>query len=227
MFPNIVIPKPVPDLHLDTYILPNQPHTPTTPHSPEPMPNMEPNLTNNPSPVLTQPVLDQPQVRRSTRTSRAPTYLQDYQCQVSYPIQQYLTYDKLSKPYRDYIMQVSHYFEPRFYHQAVSYPEWRKAMEEEIAALELNNTWTVQPLPLGKTSIGCRWLYKVKYKADGTLDRYKARLVAQGFIQQAGIDFLDIFSPIARLTTVRILLSLAAQKHWHFLQLDINNAFLD
>lgn len=163
--------------------------------------------------VPNQIAIERPQLTRSTKPTRAPTYLQDYQCQVSYPIQQYISYDKLSYQYRDYIMQVSNIFEPQFYHQAVPNPEWRKAMAEEIAALELNNTWTDQPLPPGKKSIGCRWLYKVKYKVDGTLDRYKARLVAQGVTQQAGIDFLDTFSPIAKLTIVRILLSLAAQKH--------------
>lgn len=70
-------------------------------------------------------------------------------------------------------------------------------------------------------------IYKVKYRAGGSLDRYKARLVAQAFIQQVGMDFLDTFSHVAKLTTVRILLFIAAQKQWKFIQLDINNAFLN
>lgn len=88
-------------------------------------------------------------------------------------------------------------------------------MAEELAALEAN-----------KKAIGCYWVYKGKYKENG-LDRCKARLVAQGFTQQAGIDFLATFSPVTKLTTMRILLSISAQKQWSFLQLDINNAFLN
>ena len=100
-------------------------------------------------------------------------------------------------------------------------------MAEELKAMEDNNTWTVVPLPEGKYTIGCRWLYKVKYKQDATVDWYKARLVAKGHTQQAGIDFLDTFSAVAKLTTVRVLLSVAAVHHWHLFQLDVNNAFLN
>ena len=100
-------------------------------------------------------------------------------------------------------------------------------MTEELKAIEDNNTWTVVSLPLRKHAIGCRWVYKIKYKSNGTMDRYKARLVAKGYTQQAGVDFLDTFSPVAKITTVRVLLSIAPIKNWHFLQLDVNNAFLN
>lgn len=80
-------------------------------------------------------------------------------------------------------------------------------MQKEINTLEVNNTWTVQTLPEGKKTIGCKWLFKVKYKVDGSLDRYKARLVAEGFTQQLGLDFVCTFSHIASLTIVRVLLA--------------------
>ena len=93
--------------------------------------------------------------------------------------------------------------------------------------MENNNTWSVVTLPSRKQPIACRQIYKVKYNPDGNVSRYKARLVAQGFTQQASIDYLETFSPFAKSTTVRILLFVAATKKWHLLQVHTNNAFLN
>ena len=85
-------------------------------------------------------------------------------------------------------------------------------MKAELQTMEANNTWTLIPLPPDKQTIGCQWVQKVKYHPDGSADRYKARLVAKGYTQQAGLDFIETFSPIAKLPTIRVLLTLAAVK---------------
>ena len=99
-------------------------------------------------------------------------------------------------------------------------------MDTKIAALKANNTWTLTPLPPHKKAVGCKWVYRVKYRADGSIERYKARLVAKGFTQQEGLDFTETFSPVAKMTTVKTLLAISAVRGWHLTQLDLNNAFL-
>lgn len=99
-------------------------------------------------------------------------------------------------------------------------------MATEIAALEANNTWTITPLLTGKQAIGCKWVYRVKYKADGSTERYKARPVAKGFTQREGIDYTDTFSLVAKMVSVKCLLAVAAVKGWFLSQLVVYNAFL-
>ena len=99
-------------------------------------------------------------------------------------------------------------------------------MQHEIQALESNHTWELTDLPKGKKAIGCRWIYKVKYKSSGEVEKLKARLVAKGYSQQEGIDCKETFSPVVKMVTVRTIVSLAAARHWHIHQMDVFNAFL-
>ncbi|KAI5322358.1 hypothetical protein L3X38_031430 [Prunus dulcis] len=116
--------------------------------------------------------------------------------------------------------------EPHTFREASTKSEWQQAMIEEIQALQTQGTWDLVPPPSDKNIVGCRWIYKIKRHADGRIARYKARLVAQGFSQEQGIDFDETFSPVVRHTTVRLILSLAASHRWCLRQLDVKNAFL-
>ena len=108
-----------------------------------------------------------------------------------------------------------------------NYRHGRNAVMEEMQALEKNGTWELMDLPNGKKSVGCKWVFALKYNTDGVIERYKARLVAKGFTQTYGIDYTETFAPVAKLNTIRILLSLAANLDWPLHQLDIKNAFLN
>lgn len=87
-------------------------------------------------------------------------------------------------------------------------------MKEEIQALEDNHTWQLVTLPKGKKAIGRKWVYKIKYKANGEVERFKARLVAKGYNQKEGLDYQETFSPVVKMVTLRTVLTMAASQRW-------------
>ncbi|GKV30597.1 hypothetical protein SLEP1_g39391 [Rubroshorea leprosula] len=110
--------------------------------------------------------------------------------------------------------------------EAISIPCWKEAMDSELSALLENDTCDMVPCPSNVSIIGSRWVFSVKLKADGSIERYKARLVAQGYKQEYGIDYIETFAPVAKMTTVRLLITLSAMHQWPISQMDVKNAFL-
>jgi hypothetical protein len=116
--------------------------------------------------------------------------------------------------------------EPYTVQEALSSLDWKAAMIDEYNALLCNNTWHLVPPASGRNVIDCKWVFKLKYKQDGSVDHHKARLVARGFKQRLGIDYDDTSSPVVKPATIHLILSLAVSQGWVLRQLDIQNAFL-
>lgn len=119
------------------------------------------------------------------RSSKTPSYLQDYYCNLTivdipYPLSSYMSYAKISDEYKAYICALTQHPEPTCFAQAKKFDEWIQVMNEELIALENNHTWLICSLPPDKHVIGCKWVHKIKMLFDGTLEHYKARLVAKG-----------------------------------------------
>lgn len=113
---------------------------------------------------------------------------------------------------------------PKNIQEGLKLPEWKKAVFEELAALDKNGTWEITEKTI---NCGLRVGFTIKFNADGTIDHYKARLVAKGFTQTYGIDYQETSAPVAKLNTAWILISIAANKDWPLDQLDVKNAFLN
>ncbi|BFG40530.1 hypothetical protein CerSpe_268040 [Prunus speciosa] len=116
--------------------------------------------------------------------------------------------------------------EPTSFSQAMKQEEWRHAMAQEFNALQRNGTWQLVPFQSHMNLLPNKWVFKIKKRPDGTIERYKARLVANGFHQQQGIDYSETFSPVVKHSTIRLVLSLAVSNKWQVRQLDVQNAFL-
>ena len=122
---------------------------------------------------------------------------------------QFSTLDTIPANSKSIVYATSNLIEPTSYKQASQDHRWIQAMNDEITALKENNTWSLVDLPPGKKPIGCKWVYKIKLKADGTIERFKARLVARGYTQTHGVDYDETFSPVVKLSTVRTIIGLS------------------
>ncbi|XP_042968951.1 uncharacterized mitochondrial protein AtMg00820-like [Carya illinoinensis] len=131
----------------------------------------------------------------------------------THPLSAFLSYSRFSPSHLAFLTALTTSIEPSCYSTAVRHSHWREAMSAELRALEENSTWTLESLPPGKTPIGCKWVFKTKLKVDGSIERYKARLVAKDYTQVEGLDYHETFAPVAKMTTVRCLLAVAATKN--------------
>uniref|UniRef100_A0A803Q8Z3 Reverse transcriptase Ty1/copia-type domain-containing protein n=1 Tax=Cannabis sativa TaxID=3483 RepID=A0A803Q8Z3_CANSA len=163
---------------------------------------------------------------KTGRNIKKPLYLQDYICDkvahtTNYPIVNYVSYHRFSNLFRNATLATQSLIEPKSYAEVSKY-----AVYAETDALERNHTWIVTSLPPNEHVIGNKWVYKIKYNPDGSVNRLKARLVAKGYTQQQGIDFFDTYAPVAKFNTLKLLFALASIKQWHLHHMDIDNAFL-
>lgn len=199
--------------------------SPTPPHvTPSPQPQADPS-TGEQDPVIPgspaatgSSVADAYVVPSTSVTSQRPiTHLQ-------HGISKPKTYTDGTIRWGMFVMAATE--EPTSVADALHDPRRVAAMDSEHQALLRNKIWHVVPPPKGKNVIDCKWVYRVKKKADGTVDRYKARLMAKGFKQRYGIDYEDTFSPVVKAATVRLIFSIAVSRGWVLRQLDVQNAFL-
>ena len=231
--------EPIPANPNEPNPYPHQPiSTPAGPHEPNPLHTCQPITNSQPVPIpadishLPQPAsftepspensktpaaayTPYPMVTRSKNLITKPKVHTDGT--VRYPLPKALlvvAHGSLSEP------------EPTCYTMAAKSHEWRQAMNLEFDALLHNHTWTLVPSHPSQNLIGYKWVFRVKRKADGSIERHKAQLVAKAFHQQSGVDYDETYSPVIKPTTVRIVLSIAISSGWSLRQIDIQNAFL-
>ncbi|GKA17452.1 zinc finger, CCHC-type containing protein [Tanacetum coccineum] len=163
-----------------------------------------------------------PEPRKGKRVRKAKSYGSDFQL--------YLVEGSRDQVGSQYSYCYSIEEDPRTYNEAMQSRDsafWKEAIDDEIGSIMENNTWILSDLPPGCKPLGCKWIFKRKMKVDGTIDKFKARLVIQGFRQKEGIDYFDTYAPVARITTIRLLLALAAIHNLVIHQMDVKTTFLN
>jgi len=159
----------------------------------------QPNSQNS---QIDESVDEQPQ-----RVRRRPSWMVDYEV------------SKIEDPLTHFAIFLE--CDPVSFEEVVTEPIWVTKMDNEIVAIERNNTWELIELPKGQKSIGVKWVYKTKLNEKGKVDKFKARLVAKGYKQEFGIDYTEVFSSVTTHNTIRMVIDLAAQNSWPIFQLDV------
>lgn len=151
-------------------------------------------------------------LRRSTRPHQKPAYLNDYVLLAE------LEGERL-------LLVVNE--EPWDFNEAKDSKYWVVACEDEMHSIVKNETRDLVDLPVGAKAIGLKWVFKLKRNCDGSINKHKARIVAKGYVQRHGIDFDEVFAPVARIETIRFIISIAASNDWEVHHLDVKTAFLN
>ncbi|WZY72206.1 hypothetical protein YC2023_004446 [Brassica napus] len=172
-----------------------------------------------------------PVLRRSTRLRKDPSSWVNtrvyYNAQaVKHPTQAVCSFAQYPEAHCAFMVNLDENHIPRSYEEAMEDKEWKESVGAEAGAMIKNDTWYESELPKGKKAVSSRWIFTIKYKADGSIERKKTRLVARGFTQTYGEDYIETFAPVAKLHTIRIVLSLAVNLGWGLWQMDVKNAFL-
>ncbi|KAI9170367.1 hypothetical protein LWI28_026902 [Acer negundo] len=178
-----------------------KPDSPSHPPPPPLLSSSVPNPTPSPDPAP---------FRRSSRHASPRARIRDYVCSAvssaqsssllpsptkgkRYPLADFVSYHRYTPAHHSFLTQINEAAEPNSYFEVVAHPKWQEAMSSKLQALQANRTWSLVPLPAGKSPIGYKWVFKIKHHSDGSFERYKARLVAKGFTQLEGIDYQDTF----------------------------------
>ncbi|KAM1900185.1 hypothetical protein ACFX14_029161 [Malus domestica] len=229
--------SPSPTISTDTMTLDIGPSLPYRPQSPPIPPNPTPpplpsTVTPTPTPPLILPIPTPPisTPLAPTNASHIPSTSSSSQ-RILPPTHSMTTRakDGIHKPNPKYAFTstvTNLVLEPTCFTQANKSPEWRQAMAEEFTALLRTGTWSLVPFVPSMNVLPNKWVYRIKRHSDGSIQRYKARLVANGYHQQDGIDYDETFSPVVTHATIRLVLSVALHFNWPITQLDVQNAFL-
>ena len=169
------------------------------------------------------PTLDEStEPRRGKRQRKAKSYGSDFQL--------YLVEGSRDEISNQYSYCFSFEEDPKTFDEAMRSRDvafWKEALNDEMDSIMGNNTWVLSDLPHGCKPLGCKWIFKRKMKVDGTIDKFKARLVIQGFRQKPGTDYFDTYAPVARISTIRLLIAFAAIHNLIIHQMDVKTAFLN